>query len=221
MRCSRCGHIDNRPDIFYCPRCSSSLGRGVGLLPAATSQSSQLAPQSVSQQTALAARQAYEVSSYPVAIQRVYWDRYQAEEALNRDNPFWELFLKHFKAFEALQEAKKYIPIQQELQKQAYVRSQQLVIDGELARRTAEQRDAIAREQVLRRSMMLAEAIEQITELFTNGPMAALPDEIKAELINRFIQQTEQWIFRADTPPSPNPQPRTSNGGIVIDADEF
>lgn len=225
MRCNSCGYIDNRSGIYYCPQCGGSFGRGVGRLPASTytSQSTQLAVQSGPGPAVLAVRQAYDASSYPSAIQRVYQERYRAVEALNQGNPFWEPFLKHIAAYRALQQAKAYLPIQDELQKQAYVQYQQQAIEMELARRRAEQMDAILRDQLLRRSVMLAEVMAYIAELFSSGPMASLPNEVKADLILRFYQQAEQWAFTNSMllPPTATP-PRLPNSGItVIDADEF
>ena len=225
MRCNSCGHIDNRSGLYYCPQCSGSFGRGVGRLPASTStsQSTQLAVQSGPGPAALAVRQAYDVSSYSGAIQRIYQERYRAEEALNQGNPFWEPFLKHIAAYRALQKAKAYLPIQDELQKQAYVQYQQQVVEMELARRRAEQMDFILRDQLLRRSAMLAEVMGYVAELFSSGPMASLPNEVKADLILRFYQQAEQWAFTNSMllPPAATP-PRLPNSGItVIDADEF
>jgi len=223
MRCSSCGHIDNRSGIYYCPQCGGSFGRGVGRLPANVSRSTQLAVQAGPGPAVLAVRQAHDVSSYPAAIQRIYLERYRAEEALNQGNPFWEPFLKHIAAYKALQQAKAYLPIQDELQKKAYVQYQQQVVEMELARRRAEQMDAILREQLLRRSAMMAEVMGYIAELFSSGQMASLPDEVKADLILRFYQQAEQWAFTNSMliPPTATP-PRLPNNGItVIDADEF
>ncbi len=223
MRCNSCGHIDNRPGIYYCPQCGGSFGRGVGQLTAYTSQSTQLAVQSGPGPAVLAVRQAYDASSYPGAIQRIYQERIRAEEALNQGNPFWEPFLKHIAAYRALQQAKAYLPIQDELQKQAYVQYQQQVVEMELARRRAEQMDAILREQLLRRSAMLAEIMVYIAELLSSGSMASLPDEIKADLILRFYQQAEQWAFTQSMLLAPTATPpQLPNSGItVIDADEF
>ena len=220
MRCSRCGHIDNRPKIFYCPRCSTSLGRGIGLLPAYTSQATQLAAQPSRQGAALARPGEFDTRSYPAAIQSIYQARYQAEELLNEGNPLWGL-IKHFKALQAWLEANKYISIQGELQKQAYTRFQQQAIDGQLAQRAAEQQDAILREQLQRKSMMLAEAIKNITALVDDSSMAELPDELKADIINMLYQQAEAWIFRIDTPSPPVTPSRPYNGTVIINADEF
>jgi len=171
----------------------------------------------------LAVRQAYDASSYPSAIQRIYQERIRAEEALNQGNPFWEPFLKHIAAYRALQQAKAYLPIQDELQKQAYVKYHQQEVEMELARRRAEQMDVIQREQLLRKSEMLAVVMEYIAQLFSSGQMASLPDEVKADLILRFYQQAEQWAFTQSMllPPTATP-PQLPNSGItVIDADEF
>lgn len=223
MRCSRCGYIDNRSGIYYCPQCGGSFGRGVGQLPAYTSQSTQMAVQSGPGPAALAVRREYDVSSQPAAIQRVYQERYWAEEALNQGNPFWEPFLKHIAAYRALQHAKAYLPIQDELQKQAYVQYQQQVVEMELARRRAEQNDIILRDQLLRRSVMLAEVMGYVAELFSSGPMANLPNEVKADLMLRFYQQAEQWVFTNSMllPPTATPPRLPLNGITVIDADEF
>lgn len=222
MRCSRCGYIDNRSGIYYCPQCGGSFGRGLGQLPASTStsQSTQLAVQFGPGPAVLAVRQAYDASSYPAAIQRVYQERYRAVEALNQGNPFWEPFLKHIAAYRALQKAKEYLPIQDELQKQAYVKYHQQEVEMELARRRAEQTDIIQHDQLLRRTAMLAEVMAGIPELFSSGPMASLPDEVKADLILRLYQQVEQWASTNPMmlPPTATP-PRS--GITVIDADEF
>ncbi len=225
MRCSRCGYIDNRSGIYYCPQCGGSFGRGLGRLSASTStsQSTQLAVQFGPGPAVLAVRQAYDASSYPAAIQRVYQERYRAVEALNQGNPFWEPFLKHIAAYRALQKAKEYLPIQDDLQKQAYVKYHQQEVEMELARQREEQNDIILRDQLLRRSVMLAEVMGYVAELFSSGPMASLPDEVKTDLMLRFYQQAEQWVFTHSMllPPTATP-PRLPNNGItVIDADEF
>ena len=149
-------------------------------------------------------------------------DSYRAEEALNQGNPLWEPFLKHVAAYRAKKKAEEYIPLRDELQKEAFIRLQRQGIDGELAHRQAEQTDAILYEQLLRRGGMLAEVMNQIERLFSAGQLDSLPDEIKAEMISRFFQQAEQMIFSNVTPTAHNAAPQALNNGItVIDADEF
>lgn len=220
MRCSRCGHIDNRSDIFYCPRCSTSLGRGIGLLPAYTSQATQLAARPSRPDAAPIRPGEFDAGRYPATAQSISQARYQAVEALNEGNPLWGIW-KHIEALKAFLEANKYIHIQDELQKQAYTRFHQQMIDGQLAQRAAEQQDTILREQLLRKSMMLAEAIKNITALIDNSSMADLPDELKADIINMLYRQAEAWIFRIDTPSVPFPPSQPYNGTVIINADEF
>ena len=222
MRCSSCGHVDNRPGIVCCSRCGSPLDQSVEQLPGNTPPSNQLIVPSESQQTAIDVRRDFDVSGFSTNIQKVLWERYRAEEALNQGNPLWEPFLKHVAAYKAKKKAEEYIPLRDELQKEAFIRLQRQGIDGELAHRQAEQTDAILYEQLLRRGGMLAEVMNQIERLFSAGQLDSLPDEIKAEMISRFFQQAEQMIFSNVTPTAHNAAPQALNNGItVIDADEF
>lgn len=225
MRCSHCGYIDNRPGIYYCPQCGGSFGRGVGRLPASTftSQSTQLAVQSGPGPAVLAVRQAYDVSSQPAAIQHIRLERYRATEALYRDMPLWESVFKHLAALGALNYAKGFLPKQDEIRMQAFVKYHEQEIEIELARRRAEQTDLILQEQIFRKTFILTEILGQIEKAVSSPQLAGLPDESKAELIARLYELAEKWVFTNSTlhPPTATP-PRLPNSGItVIDADEF
>lgn len=222
MRCSNCGHNDNRSGISYCSRCSSPLSRGRGGR-SLQSRSPRLtqAPVPV-RQAPLAIQNGFDVSNFPAVLQRVYWENYQAQEMLNRGNPFWGLIGKHKAAYVALEKTKEYAAIQEDLQKQAFVRYQQQSIDHELARRQAEMASAILQEELQRRMEMAAGMMVQVETLFSSEPMTSLPDEAKAELIAKFLHHAEQWIFSYNLPSAPDtPGTLLNDGPTVIDADEF
>ncbi len=68
-----------------------------------------------------------------------------------------------------------------------------------------------------------------ICQASNNNQLRAIADYIEKDVKENCDErpfkhegrQAEQWIFRTDTPSPPRSGPQSSNGGIVIDADEF
>ena len=117
MRCTYCSHADHRHDIDYCPQCSEPTWDPRRQLPSGDSTRPSSVP-AVARRSELAVRQQFDVSRVGPSIQRVYRERYLAEETLGKNSPFWSI-RKHVAAYRALEAAKEYIPIQEELQKYA------------------------------------------------------------------------------------------------------
>ena len=133
VACTRCSHIDRRPNIMFCPRCGGptqpllpptalvpSAGPQLPSLPAVSRHA--LAPQEPEQSTAITPRS-------------ISQELYLAQEALMSGDPIWRWVGRHLAAYQTRKQAKESLDDLAKLQKETFVRVRQQVIDAELARR--------------------------------------------------------------------------------------
>ena len=222
MRCTYCGHADYRHNLQYCPQCSEPIWDSGRQLPSGDSTRSTSVP-AVARRAELAVRQQFDVTRFGPSIQRVYRERYLAEETLGRNSPFWSI-RKHVAALRALEAAKEYIPIQEELQKEAYMRLRRQAVDVEMARRRAAQEDEIRREQLLSRTNIWLDYMDTLTRHFYEGDRYSdLTDEQKKDLIESLSEIARETIFSEPASLSTRQEPPQPLGPdiTIIDVDEF
>lgn len=221
--CMNCNHIDNRPGIIFCPRCGSQL---FNLLPPVTQSTADSPPISpvMSVNTQSLVREGPE-QSRAITPHSMYRELYQAHETLMQGDPFWKRLGKHLAAYQTREQATESLDDLAKLQRETLIRARQQIVDAEFARRQAEYEDAILREQLTRRANMMADYLDQLSQLFSADRYANVPDEIKADIINSLFRQAEEMIFTANNPIiDGHVLPRSLNNNddvILIDADEF
>ena len=222
VACTRCSHIDRRPNITFCPRCGGptqplnpptalvpSGGPQLPTLPAVSNHA--LVPQEPEQSTAITPRS-------------ISQELYLAQEALMSGDPVWRWIGRHLAAYQTREQAKESLEDLARLQKETFVRVRQQVIDAELARRQAEFEDGILREQLTRRANMMADFLEQLNQVFNSDRYESVPDEIRADIINSLYKQAEEMAFRPTNliiDSRTDPWPDDDDDVTIIDADEF
>ncbi|MCA9938215.1 MAG: hypothetical protein KC418_06210 [Anaerolineales bacterium] len=221
-RCTNCGYQDSRADLPFCPLCTSPM----------TPAQPQGWPQSVSAVIPVAQDKAPVLSPQganwlqkPTDLEQFYGIMYREIEALEGDSLWWHIVGKHTAAYKAKQKALETQGRLADVRSDALVRIQQQIAEAELARQRAVMTDSVLQERLQRQLFMMATFLTELNQVMSRPPLATLPDETRADLVERLYRKAEEQIFAPiPEPPAPRqPSPMANNARqtIIINPDEF